>query len=145
MGYQHESAIVIVPENKLPEGKQMEEYDPNRDPEADEWLDLDEQERMILVEDYHRRHCGRMPSVEGHAAIHTIVENHLALEEPVVVATFARLRLEGLDRHDAVHAIGSVLASHLHSLLAGEQAELEPNERYHEALGKLSAHKWRAG
>ena len=123
----------------------MEEYDPNRDPEADEWLDLDEQERMILVEDYHRRHRVRMPSVEGHAVIHTIVENQLALEEPVVVATFARLRREGLDRHDAIHAIGSVLASHMHSLLVGEQSEREPNERYYKALGKLSARKWRAG
>ena len=123
----------------------MEEYDPNRDPEADEWLDLDEQERMMLVEDYHRRHRLRMPSVEAHAVIHAIVENQLALEDPVVVATFARLRREGLDRHDAVHAIGSVLASHMHALLVGEHSEREPNERYYKALGKLSARKWRAG
>ena len=116
---------------------EMEEYDPDRGPEADEWLDLDEQGRMILVEDYHRRHRIRMPSVEGHAVIHTIVENQLVLEEPVVVATFARLRNEGLDRHDAVHAIGSVLASHMHALLAGDQSEKEPNARYYEALGKL--------
>jgi len=122
----------------------MEEYDPDRDPEADQWLDLDEPERMILVEDYHRRHRIRMPSVEGHAVIHTIVENQLALEEPVVVATFGRLRREGLDRHDAVHAIGSVLAGHLHSLLVGEQSQSDPNERYHEGLRKLSAKKWRA-
>ena len=122
----------------------MEEYDPDRDLAADEWLDLDEQGRMILVEDYHRRHRIRMPSVEGHAVIHTIVENQLALEEPVVVATFARLRREGLDRHEAVHAIGSVLASHMRALLVGDQSEREPNERYYEALGKLSARKWRA-
>jgi hypothetical protein len=121
----------------------MEEYDPGRGPEAEEWLDLDEQERMILVEDYHRRHRIRMPSVEGHAVIHTIVENQLALEEPVVVATLARLRREGLDRHDAVHAIGSVLASRMHALLIGDQSEKELNERYNKALGKLSASKWR--
>ena len=123
---------------------EMEEYDPERDLAADEWLDLDEQECMILVEDYHRRHRIRMPSVEGHAVIHTIVENQLALEEPVVVATFARLRREGLDRHDAIHAIGSVLASHMHALLVGDQSEREPNEQYYEALKKLSAGKWRA-
>ena len=122
----------------------MEEYDPDRDLAADEWLDLDEQERMLLVEDYHRRHRIRMPSVEGHAVIHTIVENQLALDEPVVVATFARLRREGLDRHDAVHAIGSVLASHMHARLVGDQSEREPNEQYYEALKKLSAGKWRA-
>ena len=122
----------------------MEEYDPNLDLEAKDWLDLDEQERMMLVEDYHRRHRIRMPSSEGHAVIHTIVENQLVLEEPVVVATFARLRREGLDRHDAIHAIGSVLASHMHALLAGDQSEEEPNARYYEALGKLSASEWRA-
>jgi hypothetical protein len=63
----------------------------------------------------------------------------------VVVATFARLGREGLDRHDAVHAVGSVLASHMHALRVGDQGEREPNERYYEALGKLSASKWRAG
>ena len=99
---------------------------------------------MILVEDYHRRHRIRMPSLEGHAVIHTVVENQLASEDPVVVATFARLRREGLDRHDAVHAIGSVLASHMHALLVGDQSESEPNERYYQALRELSASKWRA-
>jgi hypothetical protein len=123
---------------------EMTEYDPSRDPEADKWLDLDEQERLILVEDYHRRHRIRTPSLEGHAVIHTIVENQLALKDPVVVATFARLRREGLDRHDAVHAIGSLLAGHMHTLLAGDQSATEPNEGYHGALRKLSARKGRA-
>ena len=122
----------------------MEQYDPDRDLAADEWLDLDEQERMMLVEDYHRRHRIRMPNVEAHAVVHTIVENQLALEEPVVIATFARLRREGLDRHDALHAIGSVLAGHLNSLLWDPDSQDQSNERYHEALRKLSASKWRA-
>ena len=123
---------------------EMEQYDPDRGPETDEWLDLDETERMILVEDCHRRHRIRMPSIEGHAVIPTIVENQLALKEPVVVATLARLRSEGLGRHDAVHAIGSVLANHIQALLAGDQKEEETNARYYEALGKLSAGEWRA-
>jgi len=123
----------------------MEEYDPDRDLVADEWLDLDEQERMILVEDYHRRHRIGVTNAQVHAVVHAIVENQLALAEPVVVTTLARLRGEGLDRHDAIHAIGSVLAGQIHSLLAGEGVEGEPNERYHEALRKLSAAKWRAG
>ena len=70
----------------------MEQYDPDRDPAADGWLDLDEQERMMLVEDYHRRHRIRMPDVEAHAVVHAIVENQLMLGESVVVATLARLR-----------------------------------------------------
>ena len=120
----------------------MEQYDPDRDLAADEWLDLDEQERMMLVEDYHRRRRIRMRNVEAHAVVHAIVENQLAIEEPVVVAAFARLHREGLKRHDTVHAIGSVLAGQLHSLLANPQNQDQPNERYHEELGKLSASEW---
>jgi hypothetical protein len=59
----------------------------------------------------------------------------------VVVATLARLRREGLDRHDAVHAIGSALASRMHSLLVGEQSEREPNETVLQGTRKaLSEH-----
>lgn len=123
----------------------MEEYDPDRDLAAEEWLDLDEQERMMLVEDYHRGQRIRMPNVAAHAVVHAIVENQLALGGPVVVATFARLRGEGLDRHDAIHAIGSVLAGQVHSLLTNPESQEQPNERYREALGKLSASEWRAG
>ena len=104
----------------------MEQYDPDRDLAADEW------------------HRIRMPDVEAHAVVHTIVENQLALGEPVVVATFARLRHEGLDRHDAIHAIGSVLAGQLHSLLTNPKSQAQPAERYHKALRRLSAAKWRA-
>ena len=119
----------------------MEQYDPDRDLAANEWLDLDEQERMMLVEDYHRRRRIRMRNVEAHAVVHAIVENQLAIEEPVVVATFARLRREGLKRHDAVHAIGSVPSAHLNSLLRDPHSQDQPNEKYHEALRQLSAGK----
>ena len=123
----------------------MEQYDPDRDLAAGEWLDLDEQERMMLVDDYHRRQRIRMPNVAAHAVAHAIVENQLVLGEPVVVATLARLRSEGLDRHDAIHAIGSVLSGHLDSLLRDPYSQDQPNERYHEALRKLAASEWRAG
>ena len=73
-----------------------------------------------------------------HAVVHAIVENQLALGEPVVVATLARLRSDGLDRHEAVHAIGSVLSAHLDSLLEDPGRADKGNESCHEALGKLS-------
>jgi hypothetical protein len=34
---------------------QMERYDPLESPPPEEWLDMDEAERLGLVEDYHRR------------------------------------------------------------------------------------------
>lgn len=33
----------------------MEYYDPLESPPPEEWLDMDEAERLSLVEDYHRR------------------------------------------------------------------------------------------
>ena len=123
----------------------MEQYDPDQDPPPEEWLALDEQERMGLCEEYHARQWTRIPNAERHAVVHAIVENQLALGEPVVVATLARLRSEGVARHDAVHAIGSVLSAHLDSLPQDPHSQDEQNERYHEALRKLSASEWRAG
>jgi len=122
----------------------MEQYDPDQDPAPAEWLALDEQERIGFSEEYHRRHRIRISNVRLHAVVHAIVENQLAMAEPVVVATFARLRIEGLDRHDAIHAIGSVLSTHLSSVLRDRRSQHQPNERYHEALRKLSASEWRA-
>ena len=119
----------------------MEEYDPNQDPPAEEWLALDELERISLCEEYHRRHRIRTPNAQRHAVVHAIVENQLALAEPVVVATLARLRSEGLDRHGAIHAIGSVLSDHLDSLLRDPQSPDQSNERYHEELRRLSTSK----
>jgi hypothetical protein len=45
---------------------------------------------------------------------HVIVENQVALGEAYPVqSVLLRLMEEGLDRHDAIHAIGSVLAERL--------------------------------
>ena len=123
----------------------MEEYDPDRDPPSEEWLALDELERIAFSAEYHQRHRIRHPNAPRHAVVHAIVENQLALGEPVVVATFARLRHEGLDRHDAIHAIGSVFAGQLHSLLTNpKKSQAQPTERYHKGVRRLSAAKWRA-
>jgi len=49
-------------------------------------------------------------SARAHAATHGIVENQAAMGHATVVpTTLDRLMRDGLDRHDAVHAIGSVL------------------------------------
>jgi hypothetical protein len=51
---------------------------------------------------------GQSPKLHG--TMHAIVENQVALGDATVVpATLTRLMREGLDRHDAIHAIGSVL------------------------------------
>ena len=52
----------------------MQRYDPLKAPDPEEWLALDEQERMELVQDYHRRMRIRLPNAKLHAVAHAIVE-----------------------------------------------------------------------
>ncbi|MBN8436878.1 MAG: hypothetical protein ABTS22_02060, partial [Accumulibacter sp.] len=56
----------------------MNRYDPDQTPNPKEWLALDEQIRIGLVEKYHRWARVELPNVTIHAAFHAIVENQLA-------------------------------------------------------------------
>ena len=124
----------------------MDSYDPDRSRAAADWLELDEGERIELVSSYHRRKKIRLPNAQLHAVIHVIVENQLALGEQVVVETLARLQREGLSRHDALHAIGSVLATDLYELMKeSSEPSGDAYRRYLEQLQKLTAKSWRAG
>jgi len=83
-------------------------YDPDQKLDVEAWLSLNEDERMSLVMDYHRRACIKLPNARLHAAAHTIVENQAALGTGYAVAgTLERLMNEGLDRHDSRHRIGA--------------------------------------
>jgi len=98
--------------------KHIERYHPHHAPDPEAWLALDEGERTELVLQYHRRARVRLPNARLHAAIHVVVENQVALGDEIPVRrTLERLRAEGLDRHDAVHAAGSVLAKRIYDLL----------------------------
>jgi hypothetical protein len=123
----------------------MDTYDADHEPDSTAWLGLDEDTKIDLVVAYHRRHRPRTPRVRLHATFHTIVENQVAANEPVVVETLKRLRNEGLSRHDAVHAIGSVLAAQVYDVLKREQPDAgqDPNEAYATELRKLTAKSWR--
>jgi len=65
----------------------MYAYDPETPPNAEEWLAMDEQERSLLVERYHRDARIRLPKRARtiHATLHAVVENQLALQEQPVV------------------------------------------------------------
>ena len=123
----------------------MDSYDPDA-PGSSDWLETDEVERIELVASYHQRHKVSLPNAQLHAVIHVVVENQLALGETVVVDTLARLQKEGLSRHDALHAIGSVLAADLYELMQdGTKATDGAYRGYLEGLQKLTAKNWRAG
>jgi hypothetical protein len=123
----------------------MQRYDPYKAPDPKEWSDMDEQERINLIEQYHRRAGIRLPNVTVHAVIHAVIETQIALgDELPVRRTLERLMSEGLDRHDALHAIGSVLAGHMHDLLSRPKttSKADPNEPYYAALERLTAEEW---
>ena len=85
----------------------MRRYDPLEAPNPEEWLALDEQERIDLARDYHRNARIRLPNAKVHATVHAMVETQIALgDETAARRTAQRLMDAGLDRHEAIHAIG---------------------------------------
>ena len=124
----------------------MERYDPEIAPVSEEWLALDEGERILLVEAYHRESRIRLPMSRRklHATFHVTVENQLAEHDEPVVRALERLMKEGLSRHDAVHAIGSVVAEEIYDVLKLGKAPDPSHARYYTAIEHLTAASWRA-
>jgi hypothetical protein len=125
----------------------MMRYDADQTPDPEAWLQLDEQERIDLAIMYHRRYhlpMGQSPKLHG--ATHVIVENQVALGDVTVVpATLARLMRDGLGRHDAIHAIGSVLIGIIFDIIAEKDAPgVDINAKYGRELAGLTATSWRA-
>jgi uncharacterized protein YoaH (UPF0181 family) len=119
------------------------EYDPLEAPEPEEWLTIDEAERIQLAQEYHRRACVRLPNERLHAVFHVVVENQIALGDQIPVqSTLQRLMAEGLDRHEAIHAIASVLAEFMHDLMNNPGSSTESNPGYFTALQQLTAEGW---
>ena len=121
-------------------------YNPEIEPTGPSWLALDEQERIALTERFHRRANIELPDVKAHAVIHAIVENQIALKVGSVVRAVPRLVKQGLSRHDAIHAVASVLAEHLHEQANAEiedSAEVS-NARYEASVERLNAKEWLA-
>jgi hypothetical protein len=73
-----------------------------------------------------------------------VVENQIAEGDALPVRrTLERLMSEGLDRHDAVHAIGTVLIGHMNDLMKAGHVEGDPNLPYFAELERLTAAGWR--
>ena len=117
-------------------------YDPLNAPDPDDWQSMDEDERMMLVMEYHREAGVELPNEQVHAVVHVVVENQITLgDEMSAQAALERLMREGLDRHEAIHAVGSVLVDFVQALIRDDAAP-GTNERYNEELEKLTAAEW---
>ena len=123
----------------------MRRYDPERAPDSAAWLALDEQERHRLAAEAHENAPDWHPQAQAkraHAIYHVIVENQAAEGDPPEVGgTLARLLEEGLGRHDAVHAVASVLAAETWAMLKEKRSF--DQTAYLEGLRVLSAETWR--
>jgi len=119
-------------------------YDPAVSPEPSEWLDLDEAARIERVLAHHAQSDAELENVDMHALMHVVVENQVALGVDPVPDTLERLIREGLDRHEAVHAIGAILAEDIFKLLSA-QGGPRKSRAYRIRLGKLTAKRWRRG
>lgn len=117
-------------------------YNPDRSPDAAWWSALPEEEQIDLVLKHHRRAGVQLPNAKLHSVTHVVVENQVILgDETPVASTLERLLSEGLSRHDAIHAIGSVLAPLIFEILKGE-IRSDPNVVYYQQLRELTAESW---
>jgi Domain of unknown function (DUF1841) len=120
-------------------------YEANEQPHSESWLELDETERIDQVIDYHRRTKVQLENPELHAMTHVVVENQVALREATPVpTTLDRLMAEGLDRHEAIHAIGSILMSIVFDAVRKADDGDDINANYSRELATLTATGWRS-
>jgi hypothetical protein len=121
------------------------QYDAIEQADPEIWLELDETERVDLVIDYHRRIGVQLETPELHAMAHVVVENQVALGEVTPVPeTLDRLMNEGLDRHEAVHAIGSILMRIMFDAVDKPDDGGDINANYNRELALLTAADWRS-
>jgi hypothetical protein len=116
-------------------------YDAERAPAPDEWVAIDDSSKLAAIEAHHRALGAVVPRT--HAALHLIVENQLAGNDPPEArAAFDRLVGEGLDRHEAIHALGSVVAAAIWNVTRhGAPVDRDAMVR---ALAGLRADDWRS-
>ena len=123
----------------------MLRYNALQQPDVEEWLDADESERLEAVILHHTEEPDELPNEQLHASIHVVVENQFVLDNATpVAAAIRRLMGEGLDRHDAIHAVGAVLSKYLWSVMRDSNEPPDENwsDNYFAEVRNLSVEKW---
>lgn len=118
-------------------------YDPEVKPDPQEWLSIDETERIALCKIYHHDSGVEIPGGDAHAVMHALIENQIAEGLESVVRAEKRLQEEdGLPRHEAIHAIGSIAATRIFGALKNG-TPFDPVE-YDRAMDQLTGASWYA-
>lgn len=122
----------------------LDRYDPHCEPDAEAWLAADQDERAVLVMDYHCEAGIKLERNAVHAAMHTIIETQIATggEMLPVRVKIRQLMAQGLDRHDALHAVGGVMLEQMQRMVRTGREWSEDSDRYFNALRRLTARKW---
>jgi len=124
----------------------MKKYNALLAPKPEEWMALDESERIHLVKIFHEDFEEEVPEGKEriHASIHVIVENQL-IETEYVPIVVKKLIQQGLDRHDALHAVGAIIAEDLFNIHHSKEGEDWDEKAYIKHLKNLTAKRWRKG
>ncbi len=119
-------------------------YDASTAPDPELWLAAGESRKLAAIEAHHRALGVDLPNPRLHATMHAIVENQLAADAPAEArATLERLVAAGLARHEAIHAIGSVVADAVWS--AQRRRATVDHDAMVAALAHLDPDDWRDG
>jgi hypothetical protein len=118
-------------------------YDADQPPDPSTWLAADEVVREKAVHAYHAGLTDHplTPRPGLHTALHMIVENQVAAGEPEeTTATLRRLVGAGATRHEAIHAVASVVVREMDAV-AKEKRRYD-RERVARELDRLRAGDW---
>jgi len=125
----------------------MDTYNPLIEPNKDEWLKSSENDRIDVVREFHENSDDEFEEAGAltiHSTLHVIVENQLAMGVELIPETIAKLTRQGLDRHEAIHAIGAIISEDIFYIIRGEKTEFSPKQ-YRRKLEKITAKRWRKG
>ncbi|WP_405633257.1 hypothetical protein [Pseudoalteromonas sp. Ld20] len=124
----------------------MDKYNPEQPVNSKHWLALDEAIRIELVRDFHSELGLEMAdeALSLHSTIHVLVENQLAMGVEFIPETIAKLTRQGLNRHEAIHAIGALISEDIFDVLNGNAEEFS-QKKYRRKLEKITAKRWLKG
>lgn len=111
------------------------------------WLRMPEEQRLSLVTDFHANDKDGAAMDAGqmnmHCSIHVVVENQIAMNEPPNARqAIERLLEEGLSRHEAVHALGSVVSTQIWRTM--REKKPADNDAMAREFDELTAATWLA-
>jgi len=118
-------------------------YDADLAPDPSAWLGAAEDVREQAVRAYHARLTDQPPVAKPglHTALHVIVENQLAAGDPEeTAATLHRLVSAGTTRHEAIHAVASVVVREMDAVV--RQKRRYDRVRVARELDQLRARDW---